>query len=117
MTDPMMTTRPGQAPDLESLEPVAGDRAVGGRLESLLDMMLPVTIEFGRTTLSMQEVLDLGPGSVIQLDRLVGDAVDIYVSDRRMAEGEVVVIGERFGVRITRVLPRPHEAGNRMGDR
>lgn len=111
--------RPTRAPELESLDPPVPARPVAGgaRLDSLLDMMLPVTIEFGRTTLSMQEVLDLGPGSVVQLDRLVGEAVDIFVSDRRMAEGEVVVIGERFGVRITRVLPRPHESAPARGDR
>jgi flagellar motor switch protein FliN/FliY len=119
MTDPLAANRPARTPELESLDAPIPDRpaAGGARLDSLLDMMLPVTIEFGRTTLSMQDVLDLGPGSVVQLDRLVGEAVDVYVSDRRMAEGEVVVIGERFGVRITRVLPRPHESASPRGDR
>ncbi|MCL4864987.1 MAG: flagellar motor switch protein FliN [Gemmatimonadales bacterium] len=119
MSNPVSGTRPARTPDLESLDLPTPERptAGGARLDSLLDMMLPVTIEFGRTTLSMQEVLDLGPGSVIQLDRLVGEPVDIFVSDRRMAEGEVVVIGERFGIRITRVLPRQHESGAGRGDR
>jgi flagellar motor switch protein FliN/FliY len=93
-----------------------GTAAAGGaKLESLLDMMLPVAIEFGRTTMAIQEVLDLGPGSVIQLDRMVGEPVDIYVSDRRLAEGEVVVVGEHFGVRITRVLSLPRDAAPRTG--
>lgn len=73
-------------------------------LETLLDVSLPVTIEFGRTQMSVQEVLQLGRGSVIQLDRVVGEPVDIYVSDRKLAEGEVVVIGEYFGVRITMLV-------------
>ena len=70
-------------------------------LETLLDVPLPVTIEFGRTQMSVQAVLQLGRGSIIQLDRVVGEPVDIYVSDCKLAEGEVVVIGEYFGVRIT----------------
>jgi len=80
-------------------------------IDSLLDMTLPVTIEFGRTTMTIQDVLDLGPGSVVQLERMVGEPVDIYVSDRRLAEGEIVVVGEQFGVRITRLLSPGREAG------
>ena len=70
----------------------------------LLDLSLPVAIELGRTSMTVQEILRLGRGSVIQLDRLAGEPIDIYVGDRRFAEGEVVVLGENFGVRITRVL-------------
>jgi flagellar motor switch protein FliN len=70
----------------------------------LLDLTLPVSIELGRTSMTVQEILRLGRGSVIQLDRLAGEPIDIFVGDRRFAEGEVVVLGEHFGVRITRVL-------------
>ena len=70
----------------------------------LLDLTLPISIELGRTAMTVQEILRLGRGSVIQLDRLAGEPIDIYVGDRRFAEGEVVVLGEHFGVRITRVL-------------
>ena len=70
----------------------------------LLDLTLPISIELGRTTMTVQELLRLGRGSVVQLDRLAGDPIDIYVGDRRFAEGEVVVLGEHFGVRITRIL-------------
>ncbi len=73
----------------------------------LLDLTLPVSIELGRTSMTVQELLRLGRGSVIQLDRLAGEPIDIYVGDRRFAEGEVVVLGEHFGVRITRVLANP----------
>ena len=72
----------------------------------LLDFTLPVSIELGRTSMTVQEVLRLGRGSVIQLDRLAGEPIDIYVGDRRFAEGEVVVLGEHFGVRITRILSK-----------
>ena len=70
----------------------------------LLDLTLPISIELGRTTMTVQELLRLGRGSVVQLDRLAGDPIDIFVGDRRFAEGEVVVLGEHFGVRITRIL-------------
>ncbi|MFN0181397.1 MAG: flagellar motor switch protein FliN [Gemmatimonadales bacterium] len=73
-------------------------------LDTLLDMSLPVSIEFGRTSLTVQDVLALSTGSVIQLERMVGEPIDVFVSDRKLAEGEVVVIGEHFGVRITRII-------------
>ena len=101
---------PAKAPNLSELpaaQPAARPAAVaqgGGSLDTLLDVSLPVAIEFGRTHMTVQEVLELGSGSVIQLDRMVGEPIDIYVSDRKLAEGEVVVIGEHFGVRITRIV-------------
>jgi flagellar motor switch protein FliN len=73
-------------------------------LSLLLDLTLPISIELGRTSMTVQEILRLGRGSVIQLDRLAGEPIDIYVGDRRFAEGEVVVLGEQFGVRITRII-------------
>ncbi|HXW97624.1 MAG TPA: flagellar motor switch protein FliN [Gemmatimonadales bacterium] len=109
-----------RAPDLSELKPHAGGRpagptgAGGAPLGTLLDVSLPVAIEFGRTHMTVQEVLELGSGSVIQLDRMVGEPIDIYVSDRKLAEGEVVVIGEHFGVRITRITPgNEHPATHR----
>jgi flagellar motor switch protein FliN len=97
--------QPAKAHDLSEL-PAAAARVQGGggSLDTLLDVSLPVAIEFGRTHMTVQEVLELGNGSVIQLDRMVGEPIDIYISDRKLAEGEVVVIGEHFGVRITRIV-------------
>ena len=73
-------------------------------LSMLFDLSLPVTIELGRARMSVQELLGLGRGSVIQLDRLAGEPIDVFVGDRRFAEGEVVVVGEQFAVRVTRIL-------------
>jgi len=98
----------GAAPERASFEElVATPGGVGADLpiKALYDLNLPITIELGRTTLTIQEVLQLGRGSVIELDRLAGEPVDIFVGDRRFAEGEVVVLGENFGVRITRLVP------------
>jgi flagellar motor switch protein FliN/FliY len=107
---PAAAAQATRAPDLSDLG--AGARAGGapGSLDTLLEVSLPVAIEFGRTHMTVQEVLELGSGSVIQLDRMVGEPIDIYVSDRKLAEGEVVVIGEHFGVRITRIVAGPEPA-------
>lgn len=72
-------------------------------LETLYDVPMPLVIEIGRARLTVQEILQLAPGSVVELDRVVGEPVDLYVSDRRIAQGEIVIVGEHFGVRITRV--------------
>lgn len=80
----------------------------------LLDLSLPVSIELGRTNMTVQELLRLGRGSVIQLDRLAGEPIDIFVGDRRFAEGEVVVLGEHFGVRITRIVSTNANASTRV---
>ena len=91
----------------DSMSEQIGGAAVGREmpLSALYELMLPITIELGRTRMSVQEVLQLARGSVIELDRLAGEPVDIFVGDRRFAEGEVVVLGENFGVRITRIFP------------
>ena len=70
----------------------------------LMDLTLPLSIELGRTRMTVQDILRLGRGSVVQLERLAGEPIDLYVTDRRFAEGEVVVLGEHFGVRITRII-------------
>ncbi len=73
-------------------------------LSLLLDISLPVTIELGRTSMLIKDVLELGPGSVIELNKLSGEPVDLYVNDKKFALGEVVVIDENFGIRITELL-------------
>ncbi len=94
------------APDVAHGDGVAtAARGASAPLSTLYDLSLPVSIELGRTSMKVQEVLQLGRGSVIELDRMAGEPVDVYVGDRRFAEGEVVVLGENFGVRITRILP------------
>lgn len=91
--------------DYSELDPAIG---AGGEvpMSMLMDLTLPVAIELGRTTMSVQEILQLGRGSVVQLERLAGEPIDIYIGDRRFAEGEVVVLGENFGVRVTRIVSR-----------
>ncbi len=76
----------------------------GGALAAVMELEVPVSIELGRTTMAIEDVLALGRGSVVQLDRLVGQPVEVFVSERPFATGEVVVTGEKFGVRILRIL-------------
>jgi flagellar motor switch protein FliN len=105
-----MTAPDVNAPDpMEAnFEEISNVLSAGGEvpMSLLLDLTLPVSIELGRTAMTVQEVLRLGRGSVIQLERLAGEPIDVFVGDRRFAEGEVVVLGEHFGVRITRILSK-----------
>lgn len=69
-----------------------------------MDIPLQVTVELGRTEKSIEELLSISPGSVIELDKLAGEPVDIFVNKKRIARGEVVVVDENFGVRVTEIL-------------
>jgi flagellar motor switch protein FliN/FliY len=80
-------------------------------LELLHEVEMDVTAELGRTRLLLREVLDLAPGSVIELDRAAGSPVDVLVNSTLIARGEVVVIDEEFGVRITEVVGYEDESG------
>jgi len=73
-------------------------------IDLLLDVSLPVSIELGRTRMTIAEILELGSGSIVELDRLAGEPVDILVNNKPLAKGEVVVVDENFGVRITSLV-------------
>jgi flagellar motor switch protein FliN/FliY len=78
----------------------------GRKLDLLLDVPLEVSVELGRSRLSIQNLLALGPGSVIELDKLAGDPLDILVNGRLVARGEAVVVNDKFGVRNTDIVSR-----------
>jgi flagellar motor switch protein FliN/FliY len=73
-------------------------------LDLILDVTLPVAVELGRARLQIQDILNLVPGSIVELDKSAGDAVEILINDRPIAKGEVVVIDENFGVRLTSIV-------------
>lgn len=79
--------------------------ASSSNLDLLLDVPLRVTVELGRTEMSIREVLALGPGSVVELSKVAGEVVDILVNGKLIAHGEVVVIDDMFGVRVTDIIP------------
>ncbi|WP_338839068.1 flagellar motor switch phosphatase FliY [Kurthia gibsonii] len=81
-------------------------------LNMLMDIPLQVTVELGRTKRSVKEILELVSGSIIELDKLAGEPVDVLVNSRLIAKGEVVVIDENFGVRITDILSKEDRLNN-----
>ncbi len=93
--------------EFQQLQQPAGG-AEPRNIDLLMDVDLPVAIELGRTKLSIAEILALGPGSVVELNKLAGEPVDLLVNNKIVAKGEVVVIDENFGLRIT-LLMTPEE--------
>lgn len=79
---------------------VAGNQNIG----LIMDVPLEVTVELGRTTKSISEILDFAPGTIIELDRIAGEPIDVLVNGKFVARGEVVVIEESFGVRVTEII-------------
>jgi len=76
-------------------------------LDFLGDVDVQVRVELGNSKLNVKDVLKLGPGSVVGLDSLVGDPVNVFVNDRLVARGEVLVVHDNFAIRITEVVPPP----------
>jgi len=83
---------------------VASGKLESRNIELLMDVDLPVSIELGRTRMHISEILALGPGSIVELDKLVGEPVDLLVNQKKVARGEVVVVEENFGLRITQLV-------------
>jgi flagellar motor switch protein FliN/FliY len=74
------------------------------RLDLLLDVPLDLAVELGRARMSIQELLGLSPGSVVELDKIAGEPLDILINNRLVARGEAVVVSDKFGVRITDIV-------------
>jgi flagellar motor switch protein FliN len=83
--------------------------ASGADLERLYDVPVELAVEIGRTHMTIREALALGPGSLVTLNRLAGEPVDLLVNGKRIARGEVVVLDEEFGLRVTEVLTAEDE--------
>ncbi len=95
----------GKTAEAISERPAAKSDSVNeSNIELLLDVSMRVTVELGRTRMKLAQILELQHGSVVELDRLAGDPVDIFVNDRMVAHGEVVVVDDKFGVRITNMV-------------
>ncbi|HEX3031782.1 MAG TPA: flagellar motor switch phosphatase FliY, partial [Bacillota bacterium] len=75
-----------------------------GNIGLIMDVPLQITVELGKTRKTIKEILELGPGSVLELDKLAGEPVDLLVNGKLVAKGEVVVIDENFGVRVTDIV-------------
>ena len=103
---------PGQAPDADNSrhpnEPAGDDNTRAAdtsvNMEFLLDIPLEVTVELGRTKMLINDMLKLGQGSVIELSKLAGESLEILANRKPIARGEVVVVNEKYGVRLTEVI-------------
>lgn len=89
-----------------AFSPVAAGADVGLRhgVDLIMDVRLNVAVELGRSTLPVREILALGPGKVVELDKHAGEPVEVVINNKTVARGEVVVIDENFGVRITEIV-------------
>jgi flagellar motor switch protein FliN/FliY len=93
-------SKAGDAPAPTAIQAIAGP----DRLDLLSNIEMDVTAELGRTRMTVRELLTLTPGTVIELDRMAGSPIDLYVNGTLIARGEVVVIDEEFGVRISEIV-------------
>lgn len=105
MSQPMM----GQPVNVQpaQFQPFMGDLSAAFQKENIdliMDVPLEVTVELGRTSKSIQEILDFAPGTIIELNKIAGEPIDVLVNGKYVAKGEVVVIEESFGVRITEII-------------
>jgi flagellar motor switch protein FliN/FliY len=92
-----------QPAQFESFQNGLGALASNENIDLILDVPLEVTVELGRTKKSISEILDFSPGTIIELDRIAGEPIDVLVNGKFVAKGEVVVIEESFGIRVTEI--------------
>ena len=105
---PMGMQMPMNTPNVQSVQyPMLQNGAVGmeqGNIGLIMDVFMEMTVELGRTKKLIKDILGMGEGTIIELDKLAGEPVDILVNHKPIAKGEVVVIDENFGVRVTEIL-------------
>ncbi|HAZ97275.1 MAG TPA: flagellar motor switch protein FliN [Treponema sp.] len=105
-------------PNVQSLQFQNFAQSVGGgeqgNINLIMDVFMEMTVELGRTKKTIKDILGLGEGTIIELDKLAGEPVDILVNHKPIAKGEVVVIDENFGVRVTEILPSLEHVASSM---
>lgn len=90
----------------EQKRPLVADQQ---NLDVLMNVSLEVTAELGKCKMAVADILKLGTGSIVELERLAGGPVDLLVNDKLVARGEVVAIDENFGVRVTELIQKPSQ--------
>ncbi len=93
----------GAAPGLAPAESKSGAATVNG-IDFILDIPMQVSVQLGGARMLIRELLQLGQGSVIELDKLAGEPMEVLVNNKLVARGEVVVVNEKFGIRLTDVV-------------
>ena len=92
-----------QAP-LQNLQPEAGATENSANLETILDIPVSLSVRIGETRISIKNLLQLNQGSVVELERLAGEPLDVLVNNTLVAHGEVVVVNEKYGIRLTDIV-------------
>ena len=98
-----MDSPPIETP-VESQNPATNSMPADRSLEFLYDVPLQISVEVGRSKILLKDLLKMGEGYVIELDKLAGDSLDLYVNSRLIAKGEAVMVGDKFGIRLTDVV-------------
>ncbi len=99
-----MSQEEGQTAEFENLKEELHKGEVEERLDTILDINVRLSVEIGQTKISIRKLLQLNQGSVVELDRLAGEPLDIKVNGTLVAKGEVVVIHDKFGIRLTDII-------------
>lgn len=104
-------------PAASLFQPLTPESAEGqSDIDMIMDIPVQMSVELGRTRLTIKNILQLGQGSVVELDGLAGEPMDIYVNGYLIAQGEVVVVDEKYGIRITDIIT-PTDRINRLNNR
>jgi flagellar motor switch protein FliN/FliY len=102
---PIPATKDAADPTTQELGPGRPAAGAGGQnLDFILDIPLEISVELGRTSMLINDLLQLGQGSVVELNKLAGEPLEILVNRKLIARGEVVVVNEKFGVRLTDII-------------
>ena len=101
----VIATKPVRMEEMDSMDRLGKEQAQN--LDLIMEVPLQVTVEIGRARRKVQDILEFAKGSLVVLDKLAGDQVDLFVNGKCIARGEVVVIEDNFGVRITEIVQTP----------
>ncbi len=114
---PAPAPAPAQSAAQSVFKPLAGATSGQGTdIDLIMDVPVQLTVELGRTRLTIKNLLQLGQGSVVELDGLAGEPMDIFVNGYLIAQGEVVVVEDKYGIRLTDIIT-PSERINRLNNR
>jgi flagellar motor switch protein FliN/FliY len=98
--------RAAELPEIGSEVVARGD----GNIAIVMGVEIDISVEIGRTRMPIRDIVDIAPGAVVELSKLAGEPADVYANGRRIASGEIVVVDENFGVRITEVASAAERA-------
>ena len=103
---------PAEQAQFDNLQAEQGLTGEGAGLDTILDIPVSLTVEIGHTQISIRNLLQLNQGSVVELDRLAGEPLDVMVNNTLVAHGEIVVVNEKYGIRLTDVISAQERVKN-----